>query len=184
MRCSASKQEQVRRNKPGCVHVSVSVCVRASIAKRSSSVLVWGSRDVRTTAPPHSPLRPAVEKIPSDKDFSPSPPHFPLKDKGLKLHTYPAIRSCILVCISLSPPQSDGLSCPSGPSHRLPGYLMRNCPYLLMMLWADICVWSFQWGMRCKGGRGGGECLGEYIGRGGREGGGGEGRGKENGGIG
>lgn len=159
MRCSASKQEQVRRNEPGCVHVSVSVCVQASIAKRSSSVLVWGSRDVRMTATFAVDTRGAEESL--RQRFFPLPSLFPLKDKGLELHTYPVIRSCILVCISLSPPQSDGLSCPSGPSPRLPGYLMRNCPYLLMMLWADICVWSFQWGMRGKGGRGGEGCLGE-----------------------
>lgn len=112
----------------------------------------------------------------SKQRFFPSP--FPLRDKGVELHTHPAIRSCIPACISLSPPRSDGLSCPSGPSPRLPDYLMRNSPYLLMMLGPDICVWSFQSGGRVKEGiwRG---MFGEGIGSGeGGEGEGGLGRGR------
>ena len=89
-----------------------------------------------------------VGNVPSDKDFS--PPRFRLRDKGLNLDTYPTIKSYIPVCISLSPPQSDGLSCRSGPSPRLPGYLMRSSPYLLMMLGADIREWSFEGGWEGK----------------------------------
>jgi hypothetical protein len=99
---------------------------------------------------------------------------FPLRDKGLELDTYPAIRSYTPACISLSLPRSDDLSCPSGPSPQLPGYLMSNCPYPLMMLRMDICVLSFQvgcgekegkmfgdvWGMNRKGGREEGEGRG------------------------
>ena len=54
----------------------------------------------------------------------------PLKDKGLELHTYQAIRFCIPACISSSPPQSDGLSYPSGPSRLLPGHSRHSSPYL------------------------------------------------------
>src|SRR5229473_6092433 len=89
---------------------------------------------------------------PSDKGFFLVP--IPSEGQRTELHTYLVIRSCILACISLNPPQSDGLSCPSGPSHRLPGYLMRNYPYLLIVLGTGICVLSFQGGQEVKEGRG------------------------------
>jgi hypothetical protein len=58
---------------------------------------------------------------------------------------------------------------------------MRNCPYLLVKLPTDICVWSFQGGCGLKEG----ELEGDdwRRNRKGREGGGG-GKRKEDGGIG